>query len=59
MRDTEIREREYHCGDCKFFDDAPVPCECRKGRGQAAYFRRICESFLFREKIEDASSEDE
>jgi hypothetical protein len=53
MVDSEIREQEYHCEDCNFFDDEPVPSECRKGHGQVAYFHRVCESFQFRNEVKE------
>jgi hypothetical protein len=51
MADSSIQEQEYHCEDCNFFNDEPVPCECRKDYGQVAYLHRICESFQFRSEI--------
>jgi hypothetical protein len=52
MADSEVREQEYHCEDCKFIDDDPVPRECRKGYGKVVYFPRICKNFQLRIKIE-------
>lgn len=52
MADSEIREQEYRCEDCVFFDDEPVPGECRKDHGQVAYLHRICEDFQLQVKIE-------
>jgi C4-type Zn-finger protein len=62
MVDLEIQEQEYHCENCNFLDDEPVPSECRKGRGQVAYFHRVCGNFQLRsgvKKSEDLSSKDE
>jgi hypothetical protein len=52
MADSEIREQEYHCEDCDFLDDDPVPSECQKGYGQVAYLHRICEKFKLQSKTE-------
>jgi hypothetical protein len=51
MADLAVREQEYHCEDCNFLDDDPVPCECRKGYGQVAYLHRICENFKLRKEV--------
>jgi hypothetical protein len=57
MADSEIREQEYHCEDCKFLDDDPVPSECRKDHGQVAYLHRICESFQLRSMMVEESGD--
>jgi hypothetical protein len=51
MADSGVREQECHCENCNFFDDDPVPSECRKGYGQVAYLHRICENFKLRSEI--------
>jgi hypothetical protein len=51
MDDSAVREQEWHCENCVFFDDEPVPCECRKGHGQVAYLHRICGSFQLRGEV--------
>lgn len=30
------------CETCKFLDEEPTPCVCRKGKGQVAYRRPAC-----------------
>jgi hypothetical protein len=45
MDDSEIREQEYHCEDCEYFDDYTVPSECQKDHEKVAYLHRICEDF--------------
>jgi hypothetical protein len=56
MVDSEIREQKYHCEDCKFFDDDPVPSECRKDYGQVAYLHRICENFQLQGMMAEESN---
>jgi hypothetical protein len=51
MADSAVLEPEYHCENCIFLDDAPVPSECRKGYGQVAYLHQICENFKLRCEI--------
>jgi hypothetical protein len=53
VADSETREQEYHCEDCEFLDDVPVPSECKKGHGQLAYLHRICEKFQLRSEIKE------
>jgi hypothetical protein len=53
MADSAVPEQACHCENCDFFDDEPVPCGCRKGRGQVAYLHRICESFQIRGEVKD------
>jgi hypothetical protein len=52
MVDSTSREQECHCENCKYFDDDPVPCECRKNHGQVAYLHRICEDFQIQNESE-------
>jgi hypothetical protein len=52
MADSEIREQKYCCEDCEFFDNEPVPSECRKGHGRITYFHRVCEKFQLQKKTE-------
>jgi hypothetical protein len=56
MDNSEVREQEYYCENCRFFDDEPVPSECRKGHGQVAYLHRICESFQIRSEVKETVS---
>jgi hypothetical protein len=53
MADSAVQEPEYHCDDCKFLDDEPVPRECRKGYGQAAYLYKPCGNFQLRIQAEE------
>jgi hypothetical protein len=53
MADTAVQEQEYYCENCNFFDDDPVPSECRKGHGQVAYLHRICENFQIRSEVKE------
>jgi hypothetical protein len=54
MADSTLREQEYHCEDCRFLDDAPVPSECGKGHGQVAYLHKPCESFQLRNQVAES-----
>jgi hypothetical protein len=46
-------DQMYCCENCGFFDDDPVPGECRKGNGKVAYFHKICENFRLRNIAEE------
>jgi hypothetical protein len=50
MHDLRVQKKEYQCEDCLFFDDGPVPGECRKGSCKVAYFHQACDSFKFQVK---------
>jgi hypothetical protein len=56
MVDSEVWERELHCENCNFFDDDPVPGECRKGHGKVAYLHPICENFQIRNEVKEVVS---
>jgi hypothetical protein len=53
MADPTVFKSEYYCEGCIFLDDEPVPSECRKGRGQMAYFHKPRASFQLRIQSEE------
>jgi hypothetical protein len=41
---------EKTCETCKFLDERPTPCECRKGKGRVAYSHPTCEEYKEKKK---------
>jgi hypothetical protein len=46
----EGKKREFvivfaRCETCKFLDEEPTPCVCRKGKGQVAYQHKACAEY--------------
>jgi len=41
--------KEYHCEDCRNFNENEIPADCLKGRGKVAFRHPICSDFKSRE----------
>jgi hypothetical protein len=39
-----------HCETCKFLNEEPTPCGCKKGMGRVAYLRRACREYKEKKK---------
>jgi hypothetical protein len=41
-------DKEYHCEDCKKFNETDVPAECSAGHGKVAFRHRVCSDFILK-----------
>ena len=38
-------DKEYHCEDCRNFDETKIPADCLQGLGMVAFRHPICPEF--------------
>jgi hypothetical protein len=44
------------CEACRFLNEEPTPCECRKGKGKVAYRHKACEEYKERKNAQNTIS---
>jgi hypothetical protein len=42
---VERMEEIKRCETCKFLNEEPTPCECKKGKGRVAYRHPACAEY--------------
>jgi hypothetical protein len=40
--------KEYHCEDCKKFNEEEVPVDCLAGHGKVAFSRKACSDLILK-----------